>query len=63
MGEMMKNESNRIRGIASNPTKSNQIQPKKMDQPGSRRGPLDQNWHGRTSIWVERVGYEEVVTG
>jgi len=35
MGEMMKNESNRIRGIASNPTISNQIQP----NPTKKNGP------------------------
>src|SRR6266446_5797505 len=35
MGEMMKNESHRIRGIASNPTKSNQIQP----NPTKKNGP------------------------
>ncbi len=35
MGEMMKNEPNRIRGIASNPTTSNQIQP----NPTKKNGP------------------------
>src|SRR5260370_40916946 len=34
------------RSIKPNPTKSNQIRPKKTVQTGSRRGPLDQNWRG-----------------
>ncbi len=29
---------------------------------GLRRKPLDQNWRGRNSIWVEGVGCGEVVT-
>src|SRR5712692_4895754 len=29
---------------------------------GLRRKPLDQDWRGRNSIWVEGVGCEEVVT-
>jgi len=66
MQEMMKNEPSRIRGIESNPSKSDQIKPnptKKRSQRGSRRRPLDQNWGGQNSSWVERVGGEEVLNG
>jgi hypothetical protein len=61
-----RNDEKRTKSDQVNRIKSDQIKPnptKKSVQPGSRRGPLDQNWRGRNSIWVERVGCEEVVTG
>ncbi len=52
---------NRIKSdqIRPNQTKSDE----KMDQPGSRRKPLDQDWRGRASISVARVGCGEMLNG
>src|SRR6266849_6110173 len=51
------------RSIKPNPTKSNQVRPKKTVQSGSRCGPLDQKWRGGTSNSVERAGSEEMLNG
>src|SRR5258708_20082760 len=55
-----------IKMIRSHPITSDQIKPnptKRTVQPGSRLRPLDQNWRGRTSISVERVGCGEMLNG
>ncbi len=68
MGEIMEYEPSGMT-TKSDPRdriKSDHIKPnptKKTEPPGSRRGPLDQNWRGRASIWVELVGGEEVLNG
>src|SRR5713101_1241405 len=49
--------------LRPNPTKSNQIRPKETVQPGSRRRQLNQNWRGRASTSVERVGCGEMLNG
>jgi hypothetical protein len=48
------------------PITSDQIKPnptKKTVQPGSRRGPMDQNRRGPTSISVKGVGRGEMPNG
>ncbi len=55
-----------INMIRSHPITSDQIRPnptEKTVRPRSRRRPLDQNWRGRTSIWIEFVGCGEMLNG
>src|SRR6266851_218496 len=61
-----RNDEERTKSDQVNRIKSDQIKPnptKKNGQPGSRRGPLDQNWRGRTSMSVERVACRQMPNG